>query len=202
MAAVKRIGLTGGIGSGKSTVAAMLADRGVAVIDADAIARSVTAAGGVAIGAVAAEFGLDYLTPEGALDRDRMRSLAFADPTARRRLERIIHPLVGAETARAADAAIANGHRSVVFDVPLLAESAHWRHRVDRVLVIDCSEATQVARVVARNGITADAVRRIIAAQAPRLIRLGAADMVLCNDGLSLVQLRTLVNEAAAHFGL
>jgi dephospho-CoA kinase len=202
MADVKRIGLTGGIGSGKSTVASMLADRGVAVIDADGIARSVTATGGAAIDAIATEFGPTYLTPQGALDRARMRSLAFTDPTARRRLENIIHPLVSAETSRAADVAMAKGHRSIVFDVPLLAESAHWRQRVDLVLVIDCSEATQIERVVARNGMTAEAVRQIIAAQAPRTRRLAAADVVVCNDDLPLDRLRTLVDQVAIRFGL
>lgn len=202
MASVTRIGLTGGIGSGKSTVAGMFGDRGMAVIDADAIARSVTATGGLAIDSIATEFGREFITPEGALDRDRMRSLAFADPTARRRLERIVHPLVSAEATREADAAIASGHKAVVFDVPLLAESAHWRRRVDRVLVVDCGEDTQVARVVARNGMASDTVRQIIAAQAPRAFRLAAADAVICNDSLSLDQLRALVGEVAAHFGL
>jgi dephospho-CoA kinase len=202
MASVTRIGLTGGIGSGKSTVSRMLGDRAIAVIDADAIARRVTAHGGRAIDAIGQEFGTRFIAPDGALDRERMRSLAFADPTARRRLERIVHPLVSEETAREADAAVAAGHQTVVFDVPLLAESAHWRQRVDRVLVVDCREETQIARVVARNGMTAEAVRQIIAAQAPRTTRLAAADSVICNDGVSLDQLRAQVDRFAAYFGL
>jgi dephospho-CoA kinase len=202
MASVTQIGLTGGIGSGKSTVARMFGDRGVEVIDADAIVRSVTAAGGSAIDSIANEFGSAFITPEGALDRERMRSFAFADPTARRRLERIVHPLVSAEATRKAGVAMASGHKAMVFDVPLLAESAHWRRRVDHVLVVDCCEDTQVARVVARNGMAPDTVRQIIAAQAPRAFRLAAADAVICNDSLSLDKLRALVDEVATHFGL
>jgi dephospho-CoA kinase len=202
MAAVKRLGLTGGIGSGKSTVASMLAERGVAVIDADVVARSVTAPAGAAIPAIVAEFGQEFLAPDGSLHRDRMRALAFANPTARRRLESIVHPMVGAEMSLAADQAIASGCTAIVFDVPLLAESPHWRQRVDHVLVVDCGEETQVARVVARNGMAADAVRQIIAAQAPRAVRLGAADAVVYNDGLTLSALRVLVDQTAKHFGL
>ena len=202
MPAVKRLGLTGGIGSGKSTVASMLSERGVAVIDADAVARSVTAAAGAAIPAITAEFGQAFLAENGSLHRDRMRALAFTDPSARHRLESIIHPLVGAEMSRAAGQAIASGCTAIVFDVPLLAESPHWRQRVDHVLVVDCGEETQVARVVARNGMAADAVRQIIAAQAPRAVRVCAADAVVCNDGLTLNELRVLVDQTAKHFGL
>ena len=202
MDAVKRLGLTGGIGSGKSTVASMLSGLGLAVIDADAIARSVTAPGGVAIPAITAAFGPAFVAQDGSMDRDRMRALAFADPAARRRLEGIVHPLVGAETARATDEAIASGHRSIVFDVPLLAESHQWRQRVDHVLVVDCSETTQVSRVVARNAMPADAVRRIISAQASRTVRLATADAVIRNDGCSLDELRRLVEQVVKHFGL
>jgi len=128
-----RIGLTGGIGSGKSTVAGLLAAHGAAIIDTDAIARRLTLAGGAAIPALRAEFGDDYIDTNGALDRERMRTLAFGDPAARQRLEGILHPLIGEQTEREAAAAAAPVK---VFDVPLLVESGRWRARVDRVLVV------------------------------------------------------------------
>ena len=185
-----RIGLTGGIGSGKSTVAGLLAAHGAAIIDTDAIARRLTLAGGAAIPALRAEFGDDYIDTNGALDRERMRTLAFGDPAARQRLEGILHPLIGAQTEREAAAAAAPVK---VFDVPLLVESGRWRARVDRVLVVDCSEETQRARVVQRAGWTDTMVRAVIAQQAPRARRLAAADAVIRNDGLTLVQLEAEV---------
>lgn len=202
MAQVFRLGLTGGIGSGKSTVASFLAELGAAVVDADAIARSVTAAGGPSIEPIRATFGNKMITPDGALDRQEMRSLVFADGNARQRLEAIVHPLVGRETQRQADAAVAHGHRCLVFDVPLLVESPHWRRQVDAVLVVDCSEPTQINRVMARNQLDASAVQAIIQAQAPRLRRLQAADAVICNDGITLMDLRSQVAALAAAFGL
>ncbi len=202
MAGVFRLGLTGGIGSGKSTVAAFLADLGAAVMDADVIARAVTAPGGLAIPLIRDAFGSDMITTDGALDRERMRSLAFADASARKRLEAIIHPLVGQETVRQADAAAAAGHRCLVFDVPLLVESAHWRAKVDAVLVVDCTVPTQIARVMARSQLDAAAVQAIIAAQSPRLRRLQAADAVVFNDNLSLQVLREEVDKLAPRFGL
>lgn len=197
-----RLGLTGGIGSGKSTVAALLAERGAAVIDADAISRQTTAAGGSAIAAIRQTFGAAFITPDGALDRDRMREQVFRDPTARRQLEHIIHPLVGQETARQTDAALAAGRRCIVFDVPLLVESAHWRQRLDQVLVVDCRPETQIERAMQRSGLTRDAVEAIMANQASRPIRLHAADIVLCNDGLSLDELAQEVEQIAQRFGL
>jgi dephospho-CoA kinase len=197
-----RIGLTGGIGSGKSTVLAMLQALGAAAIDADAISRATTAPGGAAIPAIRARFGADFVTANGALDRGRMRERAYAQPEARRELEQIIHPLVGEEVARQADAALAAGARCIVFDIPLLVESGRWRQQVDRVLVVDCSPETQVARVVARSGLAPDEVRAIIAAQAPRALRLAAADLVICNEGLTLEALRYEVEQAARSFGL
>jgi dephospho-CoA kinase len=187
---ILRIGLTGGIGSGKSTVGQMLADRGAAVIDADAISRATTASGGAAIAAIAQQFGAEFVTPEGALDRTRMRQRVFADPTARQQLEAIVHPLVQQETQRQCVAALAQGHTVLVFDVPLLVESGRWRSQVDRVLVVDCTEATQIARVMARNQLDRAAVEGIMAAQASRAQRLAAADWVVFNDGLSLDKLR------------
>jgi len=197
-----RIGLTGGIGSGKSTVLAMLQALGAAAIDADAISRATTAAGGAAIDAIRARFGPEFVTADGALDRVRMRERAYAQPEARRELEQIIHPLVGEEVARQVDAALAAGARCIVFDIPLLVESGRWRRQVDRVLVVDCSPETQVARVMARSGLAADEVRAIIAAQAPRALRLAAADLVICNEGLTLEALRYEVEQAARSFGL
>jgi len=197
-----RVGLTGGIGSGKSTVLQMLAELGAAVIDADAISRAATAAGGAAIPAIAKLFGADFVTAHGALDRDRMRQHAYADPLARKRLEEIIHPLVGHESARQVQAALDAAARCIVFDIPLLVESGRWRAQVDQVLVIDCSAQTQVERVVARSGLKPEEVMAVIGAQASRAQRLAAADAVICNEGLSLAQLRDNVVQVARRFGL
>ena len=197
-----RIGLTGGIGSGKSTVLAMLQALGAAAIDADAISRATTAPGGRAIALIAQKFGADFITADGALDRVKMRERAYAHPEARRDLEQIIHPLVGEEIGRQVDAALAAGARCIVFDIPLLVESGRWRREVDRVLVVDCEPETQVARVTARSGLGPDEVRAIIAAQAPRGLRLAAADLVICNERLSLEALRNEVEQAARTFGL
>lgn len=197
-----RIGLTGGIGSGKSTVLQMLQALGAAPIDADAISRATTAPGGAAIPRIAQRFGAEFIGPDGGLDRSRMRERAYAHPEARRELEQIIHPLVGEEIARQVDAALAAGARCIVFDIPLLVESGRWRAQVDRVLVVDCEPETQVARVVARSGLAPEEVRAIIAAQAPRALRLAAADIVICNEGLTLEALRYEVEQAARSFGL
>jgi len=177
------IGLTGGIGSGKSTVARCLVDCGARLVDTDAIARSLTLADGAALPALAAAFGAELIGADGALDRERLREIAFADPAAKARLEAILHPLIGAEAQRQAQD---QGAHPVVFDVPLLAESSHWRRRVDRVLVVDCQESTQVERVMQRSGWTEDAVRRVIAQQARRDTRRSIADAVIFNEGLSL----------------
>jgi dephospho-CoA kinase len=185
------IGLTGGIGSGKSTVAARLSALGTAVVDTDAIARALTAVGGAAIPALREAFGDEAIGADGALDRDRMRRLVFADADAKLLLEALLHPLIGREAERQASAAQG---RPVVFDVPLLAESTRWRQRVRRVVVVDCSEATQVERVMARSGWTADAVWRVIAQQASRATRRSAADAVICNEGLDLAGLHAEVD--------
>lgn len=197
-----RIGLTGGIGSGKSTVLAMLQALGAVPVDADAISRATTAAGGAAIAAIAQQFGPEFVTADGALDRARMRERAYAQPESRRALERIIHPLVAAEITRQVEAAEAAGARCIVFDIPLLVESGRWRAQLDRVLVVDCTPDTQVARVVARSALAPAEVRAIIAAQAPRALRLAAADVVICNEGLTLEALRNEVEQAARSFGL
>lgn len=197
-----RLGLTGGIGSGKSAAAQALARRGAAIIDADAISRSITGPGGAAMPAIAANFGAAFLTAEGALDRQAMRDAAFADPSIRARLEAIVHPLVGKISAAQAQQATAGGTGCLVFDVPLLVESGHWRGRVDAVLVIDCQVATQIQRVRARSGWDAAAVERVIAAQASRAQRLAAADIVLYNDGITLMDLDALVGQYCAQIGL
>jgi dephospho-CoA kinase len=184
---MRRIGLTGGIGSGKSTVAAMLVAEGAVLVDTDAIARDIASPGGIAMPAVEAAFGPAVIASDGGLDRAAMRQIVFADGSARKRLESILHPLIGAETERLAAAA---GERAtVVFDVPLLVESGRWRAIVERVLVVDASEETQLRRVVARSGWTPEAVRAVIAQQAPRPLRRAAADAVICNESLSLEEL-------------
>ena len=189
-----RIGLTGGIGSGKSTVAAALVELGGALlVDTDAISRALTAPGGGAMAAIEARFGRSFVASDGALDRAAMRDLAFRDPAAKQALESILHPMIGAETAR--QAALAASGQRVVFDVPLLVESGRWRRLVDRVLVVDCDESTQIARVMARSGLSEGAVRAILAQQATRAQRRAAADAVIHNDGLTLSQLREEVGQ-------
>jgi dephospho-CoA kinase len=173
------IGLTGGIGSGKSLVADMFAALGAALIDTDQIAHQLTAPGGAAMAAIVREFGAEYQSPSGALDRARMRAKAFSDPAAKKRLEAILHPLIRIETERAASAA-QGLYR--IFVVPLLVESGSWKDRVSRVLVVDCPEQLQLARVMARNGLPEAQVRAIMAAQASRAARLAAADDVIHND--------------------
>jgi dephospho-CoA kinase len=197
-----RVGLTGGIGSGKSTVLDMLRQLGAASIDADAISRATTAAAGAAIPAIARHFGPEFITAGGALDRDRMRAHVYARPEARHALEAIIHPLVGAESARQVEQALAHGAQLIVLDIPLLVESGRWRAQVDRVLVVDCLPATQVARVVARSTLDAKQVQAIMAAQAPRELRLQAADAVIFNEGLSLQELQAQVRWVGRTFGL
>jgi dephospho-CoA kinase len=201
-AAILRIGLTGGIGSGKSTVARTLADCGAAIIDADAISRALTAPGGGAISAIAQRFGAQFITAEGAMNRDLMRELAFSDPVSRHQLESIIHPLVRAEVTAQTERATAAGRSCLVFDVPLLVESGRWRQQVDRVLVVDCTEATQIDRVTTRNKFTREAVEKIIAGQATRGQRLAAADVCIFNEGLSLESLDSVTRQLARSFGL
>jgi dephospho-CoA kinase len=191
-----RIGLTGGIGSGKSTVSQMLQARGAAVMDADAIARSLTAPQGAAMAAIAHTFGAAFVTADGALNREHMRAHVFSQPQAKQELEAIIHPLVAQETQRQAQAAIDNGHHTLVFDVPLLVESgARWRAQIDQILVVDCLQETQIQRVRTRNGLSREAVETIIAAQASRTQKLAAADWVIYNDGITLEVLRELVQK-------
>lgn len=180
MTAAFSVGLTGGIGCGKSTVAELFAELGASIVDTDLIAHALTAPHGAAMPAIVAAFGPDFATPDGALDRARMRSLVFADGGARARLEAILHPQIRAATVEAAARATGD---YVIYAVPLLVESGNWRERVTRVLTIDCTEDTQVARVMQRNRMTAEQVRAIMATQATRQQRLAAADDVIDNDG-------------------
>lgn len=198
-----RIGLTGGIGSGKSTVAGMLAARGAAVIDADAISRGVTAPGGRAIEAIAQMFGPHMIAADGAMNRQAMRERVFQDPEAKRQLEAIIHPLVSQITTEQTQWALERHHTCLVFDVPLLVESGErWRRQLDRVLVVDCDAATQRQRVMARNGLAAEEIDRIISQQASRAQRLACADTVIVNQSINLHELAVQVSQVAADFGL
>jgi dephospho-CoA kinase len=192
------VGLTGGIGSGKSAVADRFAALGAAIVDTDAIAHALTAPGGAAIAAIVREFGADCLDDRGALDRRRMRERVFGDAQAKAKLEAILHPRIR-EAALAAAASAAAVAPYVVFVVPLLVESGAWRDRVDRLLVIDCSQATQEARVCARSGLDRALARRIIAQQASRAERLAAADDVLVNEG-TLAQLAPRVQRLHARY--
>jgi len=198
-----RIGLTGGIGSGKSTVAAMLAARGAAVIDADAISRSLTAPGGRAMAAIVQTFGPQMVDAQGAMNRQAMREQVFQNPQAKQQLEAIIHPLVAQITAEQSLAAEQNGRRVLVFDVPLLVESGErWRKQVDRVIVVDCAGETQKQRVMARSGLDSEEIDRIMVLQASRAQRLACADVVIYNQDLNLAELETEVARVAADFGL
>lgn len=180
------VGLTGGIGSGKSLVAKMLAERGATVIDTDAIARALTAPHGAAMARIGEQFGPAFVAADGSLDRARMRELVFSDPQAKARLEAILHPMIRAATNAAA--AVAAGDYTI-FVVPLLVEAGDWKRRVDRVLVVDCPESVQIQRVIARNGLPEAQVRAIMGAQATREQRLAAADDVILNDaGLDELQ--------------
>lgn len=174
------VGLTGGIGSGKSSAADEFAVLGAAVVDTDAISHELTRAGGAAIPALRAEFGDPYVTAEGALDRARMRALVFGDAHAKRRLEGVLHPLIRRETA----ARVATARAPyVVLVVPLLLETGAYRELVKRIVVVDCTEATQIARVMSRSKLTESEVRAIMATQITREERLARADDVIDNEG-------------------
>jgi dephospho-CoA kinase len=175
------VGLTGGIGSGKTTVADFFAELGAAVVDTDAIAHELTSARGAAMPAIAGAFGDAVLREDGSLDRATMRRRCFSDPAARKSLEAILHPLIDSESA--SRVARANHAPYALLVVPLLIESGAYRARVGRILVVDCDEARQIARTMARNALTEKEVRAIMAAQASRAERLAAADDVLSNTG-------------------
>ncbi len=201
----QRWGLTGGIGSGKSTVSTMLQTCGAVVIDTDALSRALTAPGGAALPAIRTAFGASMIDAHGALDRARMRSLVFGDAGAKLTLEAIMHPLIGDETQRLAQSAIDAQAPVVVFDVPLLAESKSWRDRVDKVIVVDCLESTQVARVSHRPGWSVQAAQGVLSQQATRTQRRAIADAVIHNDGIDLHALDAHVKDLwlrwAVHIG-
>jgi len=189
-----KIGLTGGIGSGKSTVAKMFVELGALLVDTDAISRSLTAPGGAAIEAIRQQFGPDFIDAAGALDRDRMRQAAFSDHHILQRLASILHPLIGQIAAQQVQQA--KPGQIVILDVPLLAESGdRWKKQVDEVVVVDCQPETQVRRVMARSGWTREAVEKVIAQQATRAARLSIADHVILNEELDLDELRQEVNK-------
>ena len=198
-----RLGLTGGIGSGKSTIAAMLVERGAALIDSDAISRQLTAVGGGAIEPISQAFGPQYIASDGSLDRNRMRTAVFGSSDLREKLEAILHPLIQLESLRQSEAAMRAGQRVLVFDIPLLTESGYWRRHLDQVLVIDCDPETQIRRTMARSQLQREAIEHIIAAQASRQRRLQAADLVIFNGGqLDLPDLTRLAGQIATRFGL
>jgi dephospho-CoA kinase len=185
------VGLTGGIGSGKSTVADLFAAHGVPLVDTDRIAHRITAPHGMAMPQIAAEFGNVFVAADGSLDRARMRALVFSDEGARKRLEAIMHPLIRAETER--EQRDAQGPYVIVV-VPLLVESGNWKTRVNRVLTVDCSVDTQISRVMLRNGFSREQVLAIIGHQATREARLAAADDVIDNDNVPFDALKAQVD--------
>lgn len=186
----KRIGLTGGIGSGKSTLGQMLQERGYPLINADEISHALTAAQGAAIEPIRERFGPEFIAADGALDRARMRQLVFNDAGAKQRLQAVLHPLILAGIQNAEASIKDKGNSLVVIDIPLLVESAHWRAVLQQVIVVDCEEETQVARVMQRNKLSAAEVRQIMANQVSRERRLAAADMVVFNNSDQLADLQ------------
>ncbi len=181
-AAFKRIGLTGGIASGKSTVSRLLSDRGFALIDADAVSRKITAPGGAALPDIRKTFGDAFIAADGGMDRDKMRTLVFGQPSAKAQLQSLLHPLIRKAMADTEAHIKAEGKPLVIWDVPLLVESLSGREQWDGVIVVDCSEERQVARVMARNGWNAQEAQAVMASQASRQERLAAATWVIDND--------------------
>ncbi len=186
------IGLTGGIGSGKTTVSDLLDTLGAGIIDTDLISHEITAAGGSAIAGIQNAFGNEYLTSQGALDRPKMRALVFGDSGARQTLEQITHPLIREETVKQAISLAQSGVTYLVFVVPLLIESGSWLNLIDYLVVVDCPEETQIARVMHRNNMPREAVMGILNAQTSRATRLASADAVIENEG-DLEMLKTAV---------
>jgi len=197
--AFRRIGLTGGIGSGKSTLAQLMVARGVALIDADAVSRQLTAAGGPAMPDIKREFGQAFIAADGSLARDRMRELVFTQPEARLRLQALLHPRILSALLEQESLLINQGKPLVLLDIPLLVESAHWRQKLDRLLVVDCSTDTQIRRVMQRSGMTAKQVEDIMATQANRAQRLSAADWVVDNDSDDIGKLMRQVQAIQLH---
>lgn len=178
----KRIGLTGGIGSGKSTLGKLLQDRGFPLINADDLSHALTAPQGAAIEPIRQYFGSDFITPEGALDRPRMRQLVFTQARAKLALQTLLHPLILTAIQQAEASIKDKGNSLVVIDIPLLVESAHWLAVLQQIIVVDCEEDTQVTRVMKRSQLSAVEVRQIMANQVSRAQRLAAADIVVFNN--------------------
>ena len=177
------IGLTGGIGSGKTAVSDLLAKFGAGIVDTDLIAHQITAPHGAAIAPIEKQFGTDFIAADGALNRDKMRALVFAKPEARKSLEAITHPLIRQETVRQALRLSKKGVPYLVFVVPLLVESGSWIELIDRLVLVDCPEETQIQRVMQRSNLPREEVERILVAQASREERLKHADVVIKNQG-------------------
>lgn len=206
----QRIGLTGGIGSGKSTVATQLKSLGAGVIDADAISRHLTSSHGEAMNAIVEKFGDEYQSADGSLDRARMRELVFNQKDRRIELEQILHPLIQNEMKNQFETMQTNGIKLVVFDLPLLAESSKWRKNLDKIIVVDCSVETQVSRVLTRDAqnnnrttpMTRNLVINIIASQASRKDRLKLADVIILNDEITRQQLNDEIGQISEYLSL
>jgi len=205
-----RVGITGGIGSGKSTVATQLKSLGAGVIDADAISRHLTSSHGEAMNAIVEKFGDEYQLADGSLDRSRMRELVFNQKDRRKELEQILHPLIQNEMKNQFETMKKNGIKLVVFDLPLLAESSKWRKNLDKIIVVDCSVETQVSRVLTRDvqnnnrttPMTRDLVINIIASQASRIDRLKLADVIILNDEITRQQLNDEIGQISEYLSL
>ncbi|MBK9341068.1 MAG: dephospho-CoA kinase [Rhodoferax sp.] len=205
-----RVGITGGIGSGKSTVATQLKSLGAGVIDADAISRHLTSSHGEAMNAIVEKFGDEYQLADGSLDRSRMRELVFNQKDRRKELEQILHPLIQNEMKNQFETMKTNGIKLVVFDLPLLAESSKWRKNLDKIIVVDCSVETQVSRVLTRDvqnnnrttPMTRDLVINIIASQASRIDRLKLADVIILNDEITRQQLNDEIGQISEYLSL
>jgi len=189
------IGLTGGIGSGKSTVAKMWQDLGATLLDADQVSRALTAQGGAAIKAIRETFGERMISTDQSLDRDAMRALVFSDPSQKALLEGILHPMIAEASERQINLAKERGAQVLIHDIPLLVESKQWLKRVDKVLVVDCSHETQIKRVQARNGLSTEQIEKIIQTQSTRQARLAVADWVIDNEAQSLDELKAQVQK-------
>jgi dephospho-CoA kinase len=188
------IGLTGGIGSGKTTVSDLLAQLGAGVIDTDLIAHQITSPGGCAIAPIQTYFGSDFIDSIGALDRSKMRSLVFQNHEAKKALEAITHPLIKQETIKLAKQLAEDGFPYLVFVVPLLVESGNWKGQIDHLIVVDCPEEHQIERVMQRSNLSRSEVMRIMKAQATRRERLAVADTVIENQG-KLAELKEAVEQ-------
>jgi dephospho-CoA kinase len=176
---------------------------GTALVDADAISRTLTASGGAAVGHIAEQFGQQFISANGAMDRSAMRQHIVTHPEAKQQLEALLHPLIQQTSAEQAAMAVEQGHQVIVFDIPLLVESKHWAQRLDLVVVVDCDVPTQIERVTARSGWSLETIHSILKTQAPRSERLSHADIVVMNgSACTLPQLQCQAQQIAGWFGL